>query len=144
MLSRKVLGRFFDVYSSLACQENIFRVCFLYIDYRPVAMLIGLEYAKKFWVLKIGYDETYADSSPGIQLVDETIRYAFDNQLESYELLGSDVLWLHTWKVSLRHHITLGVYPVNGYGFMALGSDVYRSGRNIFKKQCERHENPSN
>jgi CelD/BcsL family acetyltransferase involved in cellulose biosynthesis len=134
MSSKQVLGRFFEVYSALACRENILRICFLLLEDRPVAMLIGLEYAKRFWVLKIGYDEAYAEYSPGIQVVDETIKYSFDNQLESYEFLGSDDPWIHMWHVNLRQHISVGMYPANYSGLLALGSDVFRSGRNIVKR----------
>lgn len=128
----KRLQHFFNVYSFLACQRRILRLCFLFIGEAPVATLIGLEHANRFWVLKIGYDERWSRCSPGIQLIQETIQYAFNNNMKSYEFLGSDEPWLHMWaKDTLRSYCYARAYPLNSCGLYGLGLDIFNS---IYKR----------
>ena len=119
------LNTFYKQYSYLAAQSKILRLCFLFIDDTPVAMLFGVVFQGRFWVLKIGYDEEYSRCSPGILLIHETIRYAFTNGLKSYEFLGSDENWLHMWtKDNIRRHISIGYYPFNFIGLKRLSIDL--------------------
>ena len=90
-------------------------------------MLIGLEYHNRFWVLKMGYDQKYSRCSPGILLINETIRYAFEHGLNSYEFLGSNEPWLRMWaKHNLRNYVSLGLYSPNIHGLAALIGDLKR------------------
>ena len=123
LLTNQKLGHFFRTYSTLACKKGALRLCFLYVDGEAVAMQLGVVHSNRFWVLKIGYDEKWARCSPGIQLTHETIRYAFENGLRSYEFLGSDEPWLYAWPVDLRNYISTGVYPVTFHGLLGLGLD---------------------
>lgn len=129
LLNNDKLNTFFKKYSLFAAKKKILRLCFLFIDETPVAMLIGLEYQNRFWVLKIGYDEKYSNCSPGILLIHETIRYAFDKEMKSYEFLGSDEPWLRMWaKHNLRNYVSLGLYSPNIHGLAALTYDFKRFG----------------
>lgn len=124
MLKNGGLRRFFKTYAGLACKERKLRLCFLYIADDPVAMQIGVQYANRFWVLKIGYDEKWGKCSPGMQLAYETMRYAFDHGLESYEWLGTDEDWLHAWPVKIRDCTSVGFYPMAAAGLFGLGMDL--------------------
>ena len=124
ILKNAVLRRFFETYAGLACKEGKLRLCFLYIADVPVAMQICVEHADRFWVLKIGYDEKWGKCSPGMQLAYETMRYAFDHGLESYEWLGTDEEWLHAWPVEIRDCSSVGFYPMGAAGLFGLGMDL--------------------
>lgn len=124
ILKKAGLRRFFETYARLTCKNKKLRLCFFKIGNTPVAMLIGVNYSNRFWVLKIGYDEKWRECSPGMQLAYETIRYAFTNNLESYEWLGSDEEWLHTWPVDSRQCASIGFYPRGAAGLFGLGMDL--------------------
>jgi CelD/BcsL family acetyltransferase involved in cellulose biosynthesis len=132
LMANERLGSFFKAYGQLASENGILRICYLFIGESAIATLIGIEYANRFWVLKVGYNEVHARISPGIQLINETIRYAFSQKLDSYEFLGSDEPWLHMWQVAYRNYAVVGLYPRNRAGVVALGFDyAYRLLRKI-------------
>ena len=124
LLYNQKLKNFFRIYTELACKEKTLRLCFFYINEKAVAVIIGLEYANRFWVLKIGYNEKWAQCSPGMQLTLETIRYAFSNGLKSYEFLGSDDLWKHDWANKWDSNVSLGFYPFSIPGLSKLTADI--------------------
>ena len=115
---------FFRSYALAACRLGTLRLCFLRIDGRPIAIVFAIECYKKFWVLKIGYDELYSDCSPGILLIHNTIRYAHELGLEAYEFLGSEERWIQTWTKQNHSFITAYVYPFSLYGRVGLGLDI--------------------
>lgn len=123
LMANERLGSFFKAYGQLATENGILRICYLSIGESAIAALIGIECAGRFWVLKVGYNEVYARISPGIQLVNETIRYAFSRKLDTYEFLGSDEPWLHMWRVAYRNYAVVGLYPRSWTGITSLGID---------------------
>jgi len=126
ILKKPRLKNFFSLYSTKAASQNMLRLGFLRIEGKSVAVLLGVQYAKRFWVLKIGYNEYYSKCSPGILLIHHTIRYAFDNRLEAYEFLGWDQPWIHMWNCQLRHCVSPLIYPYSLSGGMAFTKDVVR------------------
>jgi CelD/BcsL family acetyltransferase involved in cellulose biosynthesis len=88
-------------------------MAFLSLNDDRIAMLIGVVAFSKFWILKIGYKEEFSSFSPGMLLTMETIKYAFDNNLESYEFLGSYESWQDMWPVEIRHYASLMLIPYN-------------------------------
>lgn len=126
ILKKRYLKDFFSAYLERACREGILRLCLLEIGGKTAAAQIALEYEKRFWVLKIGYDEQFARCSPGILLTMETLRYAFGNGLESYEFLGSAEPWIDAWTTEQRPHGNFFIYPFSARGFMGLAADVPR------------------
>ncbi len=113
-------------YSERACERGELRICFLEVEGVPIATLLAVEYARRFWVLKMGYDEQWAQCSPGIQLTMETIQYAFEQGLEGYEFLGSEESWQMTWPHNSRAFLSLVLYPLSIRGFLALIGDLRR------------------
>lgn len=134
LLHNKRLLDFFRAYTASASGDNILRICLLYIAGALAAMQIGVEFAKRFWVLKIGYNEQWAKCSPGMQLTMAAIRHAFDKGLEAYEFLGSDEPWLHVWTSELHAYRSIGFYPIRPAGLYGLGIDFASySARRIFR-----------
>jgi CelD/BcsL family acetyltransferase involved in cellulose biosynthesis len=91
------------------------------LDGRAVATQLAVECAGKFWLLKIGYDEDYSDCSPGMLLMLETLKYASDAGLESYEFLGTAEAWTRRWTEQEHEcvEITALPYDWNGIALMA-------------------------
>lgn len=121
------LQRFFNLYAWAAARSGILRIGVLRIAGNVVAAQLAVEYANRFWVLKIGYDEGWARCSPGLLLMHETIRSAFERGLEAYEFLGSDEPWIHIWTDHVRRDITHRVYPLSGKGLLYVCLDGLRS-----------------
>lgn len=115
---------FFDLYCARACGAGRLRLCFLRLGGKLAAGLLAVEDYNRFWVLKIGYDESFSRCSPGVLLIDETIRYAFDRGLDSYEFLGSDAPWIHTWTREVRPCVSVRAYPLTVHSFVKLGLDT--------------------
>lgn len=127
MLTNARLSGFFLQLTRRVARQGQLRVCFLRLDGAPVAMQIGVVHDGRWWVLKIGYDERWAEHSPGIQLMWDVLRAAFDERLGSFEMLGSAEPWLSIWTRQERAYRTLAFYPYNGRGMVALGADIMRA-----------------
>ena len=132
------LERFFRRYAQLACEAAILRLCFLRIDGKAVAMQLAVETDERFWLFKIGYDETYGRCSPGNLLMRETIRYAAQRGLKSYEFLGKEAPWTELWTQAAHPITALRTYPFNFAGFAALIADGITSIKRSFEEMMER------
>ena len=115
---------FFNRYAAAACEKGILRLGLLRIGGRAAAMQLAVEWGKRFWLLKIGYDEEFARCSPGALLMLETLRYAAARGLHSYEFLGVDEPWLQVWTRQVRPCVMLRAYPANALGIAALVADA--------------------
>lgn len=79
---------------------------------------------RRWWQLKIGYDDELRELYPGLQLSLETIKRAFDDQLEAYEFLGSAASWERRWNTEERGHELVMFYPRTAAGLWGLAVDV--------------------
>lgn len=127
MLTNPRLSVFFRQLALRLARQRQLRLSFLRLDGAPIAMQIGAVHGGRWWVLKIGYDERWAEHSPGIQLMWEVLREAFERRLASFEMLGSAEPWLTIWTRQQRAYRTLAFYPYNGQGTIALGADIMRA-----------------
>lgn len=127
MLTNPRLSGFFGQLALRLARQDKLRLCFLRLDGVPIAMQVGAVHAGRWWVLKIGYDERWAEHSPGIQLMWDVLREAFERRLTSFEMLGSAEPWLSIWGREQRAYRTLAFYPYNGRGMVALGADIMRA-----------------
>jgi CelD/BcsL family acetyltransferase involved in cellulose biosynthesis len=121
---RQHMRQFFLRYATLAATSGVLRFSFLDVNAKAVAAQLSVEYADRLWVLKIGYDEAWSRVSPGWQLMAETVRYAFERKLKSFEFLGSDEAWLHRWDTEDRELSTLAAYPATIPGMYGLATDT--------------------
>lgn len=127
------LTLFFRTFCQLACEADYLRIGFLQIQGHKVAVLIGAELGNRFWVFKIGYDQKWSRYSPGLLLINETVKHAFNKKLDSYEFLGSNESWIHLWtgKDNLRPKKLVAFYPYNLKGAIGISIDA---GRIIFRR----------
>ena len=115
---------FYELYGIRASEAGILRMCFMRINNMAVAAQIAVESGRRFWLLKIGFDEEYARCSPGTLLINETLRYAFGNGLQSYEFMGAADRWTKRWTKSERNSLVVAVCPYAPGGLLALIGDI--------------------
>jgi CelD/BcsL family acetyltransferase involved in cellulose biosynthesis len=127
MLTNPRLSGFFLQLATRLARLGRLRLCFLRLNGAAIAMQIAAVHGGRWWVLKIGYDERWAEHSPGIQLMWDVLREAFERSLTSFEMLGSAEPWLTIWTREQRTYRTLAFYPYNGRGMVALSADIMRA-----------------
>jgi CelD/BcsL family acetyltransferase involved in cellulose biosynthesis len=115
---------FYRRYFEAACVDGVLRICFLRIGDHVAAAQLAIEDCGGFWLLKVGYDERFAACSPGNLLMRETIRYAAEAGLRSYEFLGAAETWTRVWTTTEHECVSLRVYPLGLRGLAALGVDL--------------------
>ncbi|MDI1430452.1 GNAT family N-acetyltransferase [Polyangium sorediatum] len=108
-----VVGTFFRTYALAAAQRGILRVALLRIGGRGAAMQLAVEHAGRHWLLKIGYDESFRQASPGILLLCESLRRAAAENLSTYEFLGGVAPWIKPWTSEERATVSLSAYPMS-------------------------------
>lgn len=124
MLYDQRLGEFYRRYTSAANDRGMLRLCFLRIAGEAAAAQLAVVTGDRFWLFKIGYSEKFARYSPGVLLMLETIRYAVQAGLKSYEFLGAAEPWIRNW-TTLEHGCTsFRAYPFNLRGVTALVIDA--------------------
>jgi CelD/BcsL family acetyltransferase involved in cellulose biosynthesis len=119
---------FYELYATIAAEKGILRLCFMRIGGHPAATQLAVESGGGFWLLKVGYDETFARCSPGNLLMVETLRYAATRGLRTYEFLGSPEPWTEVWTTRVRPCVSVWAYPNNFRGIAALMCDAARFG----------------
>lgn len=122
-------GAFYRRYAALAAAQGMLRVCFLRIAGRAAAMQLAVESGRRWWLLKIGFDEAFKKCSPGSLLMLETIRHAAGEGLQGYEFLGTDEPWTRLWTPFVHSCISLLVYPAGATGLAAFAADAAATAR---------------
>ncbi|MGA9582672.1 MAG: GNAT family N-acetyltransferase [Allosphingosinicella sp.] len=118
----------FRRYFRLACERGEFRIAFMRIDGRAVAMQMALETLGRYWLFKIGFDEEFERCSPGTLLMLHTIGWAAQRGLGAYELLGDLEPWIARFWTRERHDcVWVRAYPFNLRGAAALAADAFAS-----------------
>ncbi|HEX8624227.1 MAG TPA: GNAT family N-acetyltransferase [Allosphingosinicella sp.] len=118
----------FRHYFRSACEQGSFRIAFMRIDGRAVAMQMAIETLGRYWLFKIGFDEEFERCSPGTLLMLHTIGWAAERELEAYELLGNLEPWIAQFWTREQHDcLWVRAYPFNARGAAALARDAFVS-----------------
>jgi CelD/BcsL family acetyltransferase involved in cellulose biosynthesis len=118
----------FRHYFRSACEQGTFRIAFMRIDGRAVAMQMALECLDRYWLFKIGFDEDFERCSPGTLLMLHTIGWAAERNLSSYELLGNLEPWIAQFWTREQHEcVWVRAYPFNLRGAVAFATDAAAS-----------------
>jgi CelD/BcsL family acetyltransferase involved in cellulose biosynthesis len=115
---------FYRQFAHAACLEGALRICFLRIGDRAVAVQLAVEQGGAFWLLQAGCDPRFAEYAPPLLLARETIRYAAEAGLGSYEFLNNSTPWAEPWTSDARPCVAVHVYPFGVRGMSALATDV--------------------
>lgn len=117
-------AEFLHRYGALIADLGGLRIALLRIGESDAAMQIMIEQGHALWLLKIGYDESFAKASPGMLLLLECIRDAAERGLDRVEFLGKASAWTGFWTQELRPHLRLRYYPRNLIGMVAILRDA--------------------
>jgi CelD/BcsL family acetyltransferase involved in cellulose biosynthesis len=123
--NRKDLATFFNIFLNDAAEQGMVRIAFFAIDGYQIAMLIALECYDRFWILKIGYDETYSSISPGILLLYYCLQYSTEKKL-AVEFLGAAESWIGVWTDKVHDFKTIIYYPFTLKGLAGIWGDIKR------------------
>ena len=118
------VGAVFTTYARAAARAGRLRLCFLRLNGQAAATQIAVESERRFWLLKIGYDERFARCSPGTLLMLATIDDAARRGLRSYEFLGSVEPWVSVWSPRSRPCVSIRAYPLSLPGMTVLTRDL--------------------
>jgi CelD/BcsL family acetyltransferase involved in cellulose biosynthesis len=123
-LDRAKLSFYRDFFRA-ACERGQFRIGFMRIDGRAVAMQMAIESLGRYWLFKIGFDERFARCSPGTLLMLHSLEWAAQRKLSGYELLGKAEDWIaQFWTRDQAECVRLRTYPFNLRGALALAADT--------------------
>ena len=87
---------------------------------------MALECLGRYWLFKIGFDETYARCSPGSLLMLHSIGEAAARGLGAYELLGNVEPWIaQFWTQDAHECVRLRAFPYNARGAAAFAGDAF-------------------
>jgi CelD/BcsL family acetyltransferase involved in cellulose biosynthesis len=122
-----VRGGHLRQFAAWASGAGILRIGLLHIGDATAAMQIAVEHNSALWLLKIGFDPSFANCSPGSLLLAESIRYAVRRNLKSLEFLGTVESWTKVWTEQERKCVSLRYYPFNVRGAAGFLADVSAS-----------------
>jgi CelD/BcsL family acetyltransferase involved in cellulose biosynthesis len=87
----------------------------LTLDGKPIAAHLSIVHARRHFLIKIGYDESLHEYSPGQQMVAEAIRDSCARGLAEFDFLGPCMDWKLDWESQLRTHRWLTIFrPTRG------------------------------
>jgi hypothetical protein len=136
LLQSPVLAGFIRRYAAAMATRGALRVQLLHLGDQPVAMQIGVEWRNRLWLLKIGYDESFAAMSPGQILLAESVADATKRGLERYELLGTAAPWTDVWTKDVNPTVCAMVYPANGRGAARLARAAAGHARQVGRERA--------
>ena len=88
ILARPEITRFYTEVAEWAAERGWLRLSFLRLDDTPIAFAFGLEHDAVYYDLKLGFDPGYARFGPGVLLMEDRIRHAFNTSIKRFEFLG--------------------------------------------------------
>jgi CelD/BcsL family acetyltransferase involved in cellulose biosynthesis len=124
LLAQADLRAFFTTYALASARVGRLRVARLWFGPRVAAVELAVVAHRRWWQLKIGYDDELGELYPGLQLTHETVKCAFDDQLEAYEFLGSAASWERRWNPEERRHELVMFYPRTAAALWGLAIDA--------------------
>jgi len=77
---------------------------------KPIAAHLSIVHGGRHFLIKIGYDESLHEHSPGQQMVSEAIRDACARGLSEFDFLGPSMDWKLDWESRLRTHRWLTIF----------------------------------
>jgi CelD/BcsL family acetyltransferase involved in cellulose biosynthesis len=104
------INRFYKDMSHWASAAGILRLATLMLDERIIAFDLALEDERSHYLVKTGYDQSFARFGPGMLLRYEMLARSFELGHSTYEFLGSDATWKREWTRTTRHHVEVRAF----------------------------------
>lgn len=92
-------------------QADKLRLFLLAADQQLIAYNVTLLHQERLWLYNTAFDAKHHAVSPGVYLMVEMIKYGFDHQLKSVELLGGRQRFKEEWAKQLRQRTTAYLFP---------------------------------
>jgi hypothetical protein len=83
----------------------------LYTDDRTIAMHLAIKIGKTLVINKIGFDEEFAQFSPGNILFEKTVKRAFDSGDTDEINCLTDMTWHDNWRMNKKEYFDFWIYP---------------------------------
>jgi hypothetical protein len=93
-----------------AARRGALALGFLTVGGKVIAAHMTLVQAGRSFLLKLGYDEAFAEFSPGQQLVSEAIKDSCQRGLREFDFLGPWMEWKADWETRVRTHQWLTIF----------------------------------
>jgi CelD/BcsL family acetyltransferase involved in cellulose biosynthesis len=107
---RPELVGFYTQIAREAARRGALALGFLEVANRRIAAHLSLVHAGRHYLLKLGYDESFHEYSPGQQLTSEMIRDSCRRGLAEFDFLGPCMDWKLDWEPALRTHTWLTIF----------------------------------
>ena len=107
---RPELVGFYTQVARDAAKRGALALGLLELDGRPIAAHLSIVHARRHYLLKIGYDESRHEHSPGQQMASEAIRDSCERGLAEFDFLGPCMEWKLDWESELRTHTWLTIF----------------------------------
>ncbi len=111
---------------------------------QTAAVQLGVEYKNRFWLLKMGYDQSFARCSPGELLIVESLRLAAERGLEAYEFTGTPESWTHKWTDKTHDSVSIRIYAAGMRGLMGVAAETATAAVRRVGKTFQRTKNVKN
>ena len=116
---------FFRAFLKGASRDGRCRIAFMRIDGKAVAMQLAVEFQRRYWLFKIGFDQAFARCSPGNLLLLHAMADAAARGLAGVELLGEVEPWIvEAWTRDAIPCLRVQTYPFNLRGLAALAVEM--------------------
>ena len=107
---RPELVGFYTQIARDAAKRNALSLGILKLDGKPIAAHLSVIHAGRHYLIKIGYDESLHEHSPGQQMASEAIRDSCERGLSEFDFLGPCMDWKLDWESELRTHTWLTIF----------------------------------
>jgi CelD/BcsL family acetyltransferase involved in cellulose biosynthesis len=104
------LRRFYYALARTFARRGRLSLSFLRVAGRRIAFHLSVEDARTQCLLKLGYDPSLSDHSPGNLLMREVCEDAERRGLSELDMLGRDDEWKLRWSTLVREHVDLFLY----------------------------------
>jgi CelD/BcsL family acetyltransferase involved in cellulose biosynthesis len=115
---------FYRRFSQSAAEQGILRILLMKCGDQTAAVQLGVDYKNRFWLLKMGYDQSFARCSPGELLIVESIRLAVERGMEAYEFTGTPEAWTHKWTSTAHESASMRIYAAGMRGLVGVAAET--------------------
>jgi len=102
--------QFYDLVAEQASHFGYFSLYFLEVSGKPIAAHFGLTLAGRYFPLKVAYDESYGEFSPGHLMLGQVLQDVIQQGAFECECLGDNEEWKMQWQVEIRPHSICHIY----------------------------------
>lgn len=120
---------FFRDFGRRMAAKGQLRLCFLTIGGADAAVEYAVVWQNRFWSIKLGYDDAFAEFSPGEALRLELVRHSAEKGYDAFEFCGKEADWTKGWTDRATEIAALRIYPFTLAGLGKLAYDGCEIGR---------------